>query len=358
MSFPYKIFNDMSAKLKAAEANIDEVRKYYEAKIATLIEEYEGKLGHVCYEASQVSVQAEPTEPAEEELDDEVYQLKNKVSQLVYEKNRYHLMLSNCTMCSDDINSDDLSSFFDASTPQTFNSENSVPLVSPSTAPASLVLPSSVPSTAVTSTMPPMIPSISEKKRCAVGIQRDQANISRLVSCLSKLEQKYSTPPHKRKARLFKRKKRTNAIIPREFASIFDNLAHTEPKELNQVSGTIYPEVKWSLVKFKPVLPHPESCPLYSCSQDPSFYEDHIIGCVNPSFKDSAIQTKFLQKIPFGSLPGFVTNLGVVAVPEAPVGGYVYCPDAKRWMIYATIPSTEGGGRSSRGSLPSRARRG
>ena len=42
----------MSAKLKAAEANIDEVRKYYEAKIATLIEEYEGKLGHVCYEAS------------------------------------------------------------------------------------------------------------------------------------------------------------------------------------------------------------------------------------------------------------------------------------------------------------------
>ena len=349
MSFPYRIFNDMSAKLKAAEANIDEVRKYYEAKIATLIEEYEGKLGHVCYEASQVSVQAEPTEPAEEELDDEVYQLKNKVSQLVYENNRYHLMLSNCTMCSDDINSDDLSSFFDASTPQTFNSENSVPLVSPSTAPASLVLPSSVPSPAVTSTMPPMIPSISEKKRCAVGIQRDQANISRLVSCLSKLEQKYSTPPHKRKARLFKRKKRTNAIIPREFASIFDNLAHTEPEELNQVSGTIYPEVKWNLVKFKPVLPHPETCPLYSCSQDPSFYEDHILpGCS---------LSQFVQKNPFGSRPGFVTNLGVVAVPEAPIGGYVYCPDARRWLIHATIPTTEGGGRSSKGSPFSTGRR-
>ena len=137
----------------------------------------------------------------------------------------------------------------------------------------------------------------------------------------------------------------------------FDNLAHPEPDELNQVPGTIYPEVKWSLVKFKPVLPHPESCPLYSCSQDPSFYEDHITGCLNPCFKNARIQTKFLQRNPFGSLPGFVTNLGVVAVPEAPVGGYVYCAVAKRWMIYATIPTTEGGGRSRRGSLPSGGRR-
>ena len=60
MSFPYRIFNDMSEKLKAAEENIDEVRKYYEAKIAILIEEYEEKLGHVCYEASQVSASSHP----------------------------------------------------------------------------------------------------------------------------------------------------------------------------------------------------------------------------------------------------------------------------------------------------------
>ena len=346
MSFPYRIFNDMSAKLKAAEANIDEVRKYYEAKIATLIEEYEEKLGHVCHEASQMSVHAQPTEPVEEELDDEVYQLKNKVSQLVYENNRYHLMLSNCTLCSDDTNSDDLSSFFDASTPQTFNSESSIPLlVSPSAAPAP-VFPGSAPSPAVTSTMSPTV--ISEKKRCSVAMQRDQAYISRLVKCLSKLETKYLTPPHKRKERLFRRKK-TNAIVPKEFSSIFDNLAHTEPEELNQVSGTIYPEVKWNLVKFKPVLPHPETCPLYSCSQDPSFYEDHILpGSSLP---------QFLQKNPFGSLPGFVTNLGVVAVPKAPIGGYVYCPDARRWLIHATIPTTKGGGRSSKGSPFSRGRR-
>ena len=121
MSFPFRILNDMSAKLKAAEANIDEVRKYYEVKIATLIEEYEKKLGHICYEAShsQVSGQAQQTEHVKEELetenceeevddeeavddekavdDEEIGHLKNKMSQLVYENNRYHLMLSNCT---------------------------------------------------------------------------------------------------------------------------------------------------------------------------------------------------------------------------------------------------------------------
>ena len=110
MSFPYKIFNDMSAKLKAAEAYVDEVRKHYDAKIAGLIEEYEEKLAHVRYQAPQVCIQTQQTEPledkfgkekCEEAVDDEIHHLKNKVSQLVYENNRYHLMLSNCTMCSD-----------------------------------------------------------------------------------------------------------------------------------------------------------------------------------------------------------------------------------------------------------------
>ena len=44
MSFPYRVFNDLSARLKAAEANVYEVRKHYEAKITTIVEEYEAKL--------------------------------------------------------------------------------------------------------------------------------------------------------------------------------------------------------------------------------------------------------------------------------------------------------------------------
>ena len=101
--------------------------------------------------------------------------------------------------------------------------------------------------------MPPMILSISEKKRCTVGMQKAQAYITRLFRCLSKLEKKYSTPTHKRKPRLFKRKERTNTIVPKEFSSIFDHLAQPDPNDVKQIPGTIYPEVKWNLVKFKPV---------------------------------------------------------------------------------------------------------
>ena len=44
MSFPYKIFNELSTKLKAAEAHVEEVRHYYEAKISAIVEKYEEKL--------------------------------------------------------------------------------------------------------------------------------------------------------------------------------------------------------------------------------------------------------------------------------------------------------------------------
>ena len=393
MSFPYRIFNDLSSKLKAAESNVEKVREQYEAKITAIVEEYEDKLRNKSSRVHTVSDQTQQTDHVDEELkienckeavavDDVISHLKNKVSQLTFENNRYHLMLSNCTMCSDDHSFENSSTFLHSSTqslPTPIPLLSSTPAAMSMSSPTPTVKsctavprefsstfgnlappePSSTPEIAPSPDPSPMptVKSCTAEAGWSVVIKRDHAFITRLVKCSTKLEKKYMTPTHKRKERLFSRKKRTNDIVPKEFTSIFDNLAQPEPDVAKQVPGTIYPEVKWNLVKFKPVLPHPESCPLYSCSQDPSFYEDHIIGCINPYFKDSGIQTKFLQRNPFGSLPGFVTNLGVVAVPEAPVGGYVYCPDAKRWMIHAAIPSTEGGGRSSRGSLPSRARR-
>ena len=182
-------------------------------------------------------------------------------------------------------------------------------------------------------------------------MKKDKACIAKLVKCLSKLEVKYSTPAHKRKERLFRRKKRTCGIVPKEFANIFDYLANPEADEVKLVPDASYPEVKWNFVKFKPVLPSPESCPLYSCSQDPDFYENYIADPGN-----DRLANKFVERHPFGSLPGFVTTLGVVAVPKNPVGGYVYCPDEKRWLIHATTPTTGGRSGSSISSSPSRRR--
>ena len=62
MSFPYKVFNDMSAKLKAAEAHVYEVRKHYEAKITTIVEEYEAKLYMKTFNFHPMSDQAQQTE--------------------------------------------------------------------------------------------------------------------------------------------------------------------------------------------------------------------------------------------------------------------------------------------------------
>ena len=60
----------------------------------------------------------------------------------------------------------------------------------------------------------------------------------------------------------------------------------------------------------------------------------------------------------FGTLPGYKTNLGVVAVPTTPVGGYVYFPDAKKWVLYAEPCSSPSAGRGTRrGGTPVARRR-
>ena len=38
---------------------------------------------------------------------------------------------------------------------------------------------------------------------------------------------------------------------------------------------------------------------------------------------------------PFGTAAGFPTNLGVVAMPSDPVGGYIYTEE-EGWVLYAT----------------------
>ena len=61
---------------------------------------------------------------------------------------------------------------------------------------------------------------------------------------------------------------------------------------------------------------------------------------------------------PFWALPGFKTNFGVVPIPSTPVGGYVYCPDARKWVIFAEARSPPSTGRGTRrGGATSLARR-
>ena len=264
-------------------------------------------------------------------LQAEVNQLKKKVAELVFVNNRYHLALSNCTFCaSDDPDSPDASTFLDASIR------------------VSTPLPSSDPDLPSLSSTIPALMSITWDRRQADTVQKskDQTFINRMVKALTKLETKYLTPEHKRKKRLFTRKQKTCPIVPKELASIFHDLAAPEPEAITVPEP--YPRVWWSDVRFKPALPNPELCVVHSCSRDPEFYQDkEDLPCL---FKR--------WTYPFGTLPGYKTSLGVVAVPTTPVGGYVYCPDAKKWILYAEPSSSPSAGRGTRrGGTPLTRRR-
>ena len=113
--------------------------------------------------------------------------------------------------------------------------------------------------------------------------------------------------------------------------------------------GIIYSaEVPIPRVDFSKVKPHlhrnlpkPTDHPVHSCSQDPKFYaecfrsDSHNIYYACGS---TPCKPKFDTTFPFGSLPGFETNLGIVAVPQAPIGGYIYaggCGTNTTWQLYA-----------------------
>ena len=319
MGFPYKILNDMSAKLKAAEAEIaklkDGCRETQVNSVPSRGECHQTK-PHVnrCEQTLPVSVQREPADSLSE-----VVRLKKMVADLIYENNRYHLALSYChCFALDDAiidTSESMEVSIRASTPLPCNLPSSDSAISSSTASGLVV-------------------SADNSKPPVVVDKKDEAFVDKMLKVLSKLETKYLTPTHKRKKRLFTRKSKISHIVPQEFLAIYHNVAAPDPESVPVPEP--YPRVKWNLVKFKPVLPNPEPCPIYSCSPDPTFYVDRDSPSFQCNYNFDYLASQ--NGKPFGALPGFKTNLGVVRVPSTPVGGYVYCPDVKKWVIHATCP--------------------
>ena len=94
------------------------------------------------------------------------------------------------------------------------------------------------------------------------------------------------------------------------------------------------PKVDFSKVKphLHQKLPKPSTCPVYGCSQDPKFYTERIQALGHkPKFNAP-------NGTPFGSIPGFKTNMGIVPVPQVPIGGYIFaggCGSNTTWQLYA-----------------------
>ena len=87
-------------------------------------------------------------------------------------------------------------------------------------------------------------------------------------------------------------------------------------------------------------LPKPGYYPLHGCSPDPDFYHK----ATQSQGYERGCQPKFECLTPFGLKAAFDTNLGLVAVPEEPIGGYIYksgTGDSTTWQLFPErSPST------------------
>ena len=186
------------------------------------------------------------------------------------------------------------------------------------------------------------IQSPSAKKDATKPLKKALTWINRISKVLSKLEKKYAIPVEKRKPAMFTRKPRSvKHIVPKVFRTMFQHLAAPPPEPVTVPDPC--PTVDWSSVRFKPALPNPEDCPVYSASKDPADYK------MQPSksgFPGDRAYSTFTLNSPFGTLPGYRTTMGVVSVPATPVQGYIYCPDARRWLLHASLNT---GGRQPAG---------
>ena len=170
----------------------------------------------------------------------EVNQLKKEVTELVFQNNRYHLAVSNCTFCAlDEADTADASSF-DAS----IKTPTSVSFSLPSSGQNQALLRKTIPAL--------MSLKIENRRQAEVDTVKKSKGttfISRMVNTLANLETKYLGPRLKKKGDTLRKSRIPAPWLPK---------SAPPPSE------------------FKPALPYPNSCPcpVHSFSPDHEFYAD------------------------------------------------------------------------------------
>ena len=86
------------------------------------------------------------------------------------------------------------------------------------------------------------------------------------------------------------------------------------------VSVPPYPEVDWTNVnkRFLGNIPNPSFFPIHGCSEDPTHYEPTYVS------HNNFITAEFERPCPFGQAYGYLTEGGVIAVPDQVHHGYIW----------------------------------
>ena len=102
-----------------------------------------------------------------------------------------------------------------------------------------------------------------------------------------------------------------------------------------------YPRVDWTKVNQRMLanLPKPERFPVHGCTQDATFFERRKVTVAHD---DVRFRSPYEEAIlcPYGSLPGFLTQDGVVAPGGhgEVVSGYIWSHEYECWVLHASIP--------------------
>ena len=135
----------------------------------------------------------------------------------------------------------------------------------------------------------------------------------------------------------------STSSIP-SLARVVDRIAKRYPR----IPPCPYPYVDWQALsrpswKDRVGLPKPSQLPILSCSPDPALsMPKPNMGMVDLLERPSP---------PFGSMLGYLTTMGPVAMPTCSVNGYSWCQEEQGWLISASPPSRRrrGGRRGGQG---------
>ena len=99
-----------------------------------------------------------------------------------------------------------------------------------------------------------------------------------------------------------------------------------------------YPRVDWTRVNQRNLanLPKPQRFPLHGCEPDPNFYEKKNVD-MGGGIKIHRSDYEGFMPHPYGSLPGFRTQAGIIAPFShgEVVSGYTWSPDDEAWVLHA-----------------------
>ena len=102
-----------------------------------------------------------------------------------------------------------------------------------------------------------------------------------------------------------------------------------------------YPRVDWSRVNKRLIshIPDPSPQPVHGVHEDPDFYESKIVREMRPSGHcvPEVKPSLFYRDNPFGTLPGYLTDAGVVHPDSNPevINGYVWSPSCRQYILHA-----------------------